>query len=373
MTPKRILILTSDAGFGHRSVSNAMEAVFREKLNGSAEVTIINPMQDPSLPEMVKSVETSYDSVVTEEPMLYQLYYTVTESPLVTKIMKTVTTAVLTKIMRRIIEDCQPESIVIPYPAYTSAVRAALHDLRMNVPVHIIVTDLVDVHKLWFSPDVTMTYAPTGYVYRQALDEGIEKTQVKLTGLPVHPRFANETRDSKTLRSTLGWETDKITALLVGSPREAITAETACLLDRSGLDLQLVVVSGGNECTDEKLQFTDWRGTVHTYGRVDNLHEMMKAADFIVCKAGGLIVSESLACGLPLILCQALPGQEQGNVRYVVENGAGAWSPGSVGVLSTIYAWLAGSCCELEERREAATRTGKPRAAYSVADHVLKL
>src|SRR5687767_4178682 len=114
MTPKRILILTSDAGFGHRSVAEAMEAVLHERLNGSAEITIINPMQDPSLPELIKSVETSYDSVVTEDPMLYQLYYTVTEAPLVTKLMQTVTTAVLSKILKRILEECQPEAIIMP-------------------------------------------------------------------------------------------------------------------------------------------------------------------------------------------------------------------------------------------------------------------
>jgi 1,2-diacylglycerol 3-beta-galactosyltransferase len=111
---------------------------------------------------------------------------------------------------------------------------------------------------------------------------------------------------------------------------------------------------------------------VKTYGLVNNMPELMRASDFIVCKAGGLIVTEALACGLPLILHEALPGQEVGNVRYVVDNGAGVWSPGPIGVLTTAYAWLTGDETALAKCRRAAKHLGKPRAAYDIADWVCR-
>jgi 1,2-diacylglycerol 3-beta-galactosyltransferase len=123
---------------------------------------------------------------------------------------------------------------------------------------------------------------------------------------------------------------------------------------------------------ENELKTTEWQGNVHTYGLVSNLPEMMHAADFIVCKAGGLIVTEALACGLPLILYEALPGQEVGNLRYVVESGAGAWSPGPLGVLTTAYAWLGGDQDELHKARNIARHIGKPRAAYDIADWIMK-
>jgi 1,2-diacylglycerol 3-beta-galactosyltransferase len=92
------------------------------------------------------------------------------------------------------------------------------------------------------------------------------------------------------------------------------------------------------------------------------------AADFIVCKAGGLIVTEALACGVPPLLYEALPGQEAGNARFVVESGAGAWSPGPIGVLTTAYAWLAKDAQELKKHQAAARRVGRPRAAYHIAE-----
>ena len=49
---------------------------------------------------------------------------------------------------------------------------------------------------------------------------------------------------------------------------------------------------------------------------------MMDAADFIITKPGGLTTSESLAKGLPMITMNPLPGQEDRNLNFLVNNGA---------------------------------------------------
>ncbi len=369
---KNILILTSDAGFGHRSAANALKAAFEDKLNGYANIQIVNPIQDPDLPDLVKQIETGYDGIVTEDPTLYQLAYAATDAPVVAKLLQDVATTALNRTMKKIVIETKPDVILMPYPTYTQAVLRALEAVDHRVPVDVIVTDLIGVHKLWFHTGADITFVPTGHVYRQALDAGIDKTRVELTGLPVHPKFMKETRDPRTLRQALSWDQDKITGLIVGSPRSGQTAAIARLLDRSGLDLQVAAISGGDEEAFEELKATEWKGNVHIYGRTNNMPELMKASDFIICKAGGLIVTESLACGLPVILYEALPGQEVGNVRYVVESGAGVWSPGAIGVLATAYAWLTKGSKELEQCRHAAQRVGKPRAAYDIVDRVLR-
>lgn len=369
---KNILILTSDAGFGHRSAANAIKAALDERLGDSADVRIINPMQDPELPSLIKQLETGYDDVVTEDPTLYQLAYAATDAPMVAKLLQDVATTALNRTMKKIIGDTKPDAVILPYPTYVQAVLRAVEGLDKKVPVDVVVTDLVGVHNLWFHPGADIIFAPTGHVYRQALDLGIDKTKIELTGLPVHPKFSKETHRRKTLREHLGWDLDKTTALIVGSPRAGQTAAIARLLDRSGLDLQIVAISGGDDEVYEELKSTDWKGTVHIYGRITNMPEVMKASDFVVCKAGGLIVTEALACGLPLILYEALPGQEVGNVRYVVDSGAGVWSPGAIGVLATAYAWMTKGSNELEQCRRAAQRIGKPKAAYDIADRVIR-
>jgi 1,2-diacylglycerol 3-beta-galactosyltransferase len=366
------LILTADAGFGHRRAATAVEDALKERYGDVSQVSVINPLQDPDVPSLIKRIETDYDAVVVEDPTLYMLAYHASDAPLVTRLIQDVTTALLNDTMSELIAVHRPDVIVTTYPAFTQAALDAMDRADHQAKLDVIVTDLVGVHSLWFNPRADYTFVPTGQVYKQALDKGLDKARVRLTGLPVHPDFAREARDPTTLRAALGWKPDLTTALIVGSPRSPEAPAIARLLDRSGLPLQLAVVIGGSPEMEEELARQRWKGTVHTYGMIKNMAELMHAADFIVCKAGGLIVSEALACGLPLILHEALPGQEAGNARYVVDSGAGAWSPGPIGVLTTAYAWLSGDQAELKKRRAAAQKTGKPRAAYDIAEIICR-
>lgn len=369
---KQILILTSDAGFGHRRAAEALEAALTQSSGPNRQVTVINPFQDPALPDLIKQIETGYDEVVIDDPTLYQLAYTATDAPVVARLLQDVTTTVMNKALTGLVKTCQPNAIVTTHPAFTQAAIRAAHDVSRPTPVNVVVTDLVNVHSMWFHQEADLTFVPTGQVYKQALDAGLDKQKVHLTGLPVNPRFSDEKRDRPTLRRDLGWEPDMTTALIVGSARTRETAAIARLLDRSGLALQIVALSGDNQETEEQLRSTTWKGTVHVYGMVRNMAEMLRATDFVICKAGGLIVTEALACGLPLILYEALPGQEVGNVRYVVDSGAGVWSPGPIGVLTIAYAWLSGDQSELRKCAAAAQQVGKPRAASDIAERILR-
>lgn len=96
----------------------------------------------------------------------------------------------------------------------------------------------------------------------------------------------------------------------------------------------------------------------------------MKAADVIVSKAGGLIVSESLACGLPMILFDVIPGQETGNANFVIENGAGTLVETQMGMLETLSHLLANNGSLIEKQSMNSRKLGHPSSAYLAADLV---
>jgi 1,2-diacylglycerol 3-beta-galactosyltransferase len=369
---KHVLILTSDTGFGHRRAAEAVKTALEEKYAEQCQVTVANPLQNPDVPSVIKQLETGYDEMVMDDPTLYMIGYYATDAPVVSTLVQRATTYLLNNAMLALLSERQPDVVITTYPALTQAIIRARQKLETETPIGVIVTDLVDVHSLWFNPEAGRYFVPTGAVYRQALESKVPRERIHLTGLPVHPDFARKRRSRAEIRQALGWQPDVTTALIVGSARTRQTAQIAHLLDRSGLQLQIAIVGGDDPQFLERLRAIKWKGCVHVYGFVANMPEMMHAADFVVCKAGGLIVSEALACGLPLILHEALPGQEVGNVRYVVESGVGAWSPGPIGVLTTVYAWLA-SDTELAKRRAAVRQVGRPRAAYDIADQIMKM
>lgn len=372
---ENILILTADAGYGHRRAAQAIEAAIQDLYGASCSAVIVNPFEDPDMPQLLKGIEHGYDNMVVHDPGLYLAYYKATNVPAVADFIQDVAAAAMHKAIEKLLLAYQPCAVINTYPAFTEAILKVIQDSGQDLPVAVVVTDLIDVHSLWFHSQASVTFVPTDRVYRQALEHGLSEQRVYLSGLPVHPDFSLKEREKAAIRRALGWDIELPTALIVGSPRSTDIPGMANLLDQSGLPLQIAAVSGGASDAYEALQATNWRGTVHTYGRVENMAEMMHAADFIICKAGGLIVSEALACGLPLILYEALPGQEAGNVSYVLEHGAGVWAPGPVKALSAVYSWLAGNGHDLETYRTAAEQAGHPRAAYEVAElicqHVL--
>ncbi|GAB6172169.1 hypothetical protein JCM15765_16470 [Paradesulfitobacterium aromaticivorans] len=62
---------------------------------------------------------------------------------------------------------------------------------------------------------------------------------------------------------------------------------------------------------------------VARFGFVQNVEELMSAADIIITKAGGLTVSEALTKRVPLVIFRPIPGQEEENAIYLEGIGAG--------------------------------------------------
>ena len=84
----------------------------------------------------------------------------------------------------------------------------------------------------------------------------------------------------------------------------------------------MLCVCGTNKKIKSVVDECEWNKKIYSYGFVDNVDVMMDAADFIITKPGGLTTSESLAKGLPMITMNPLPGQEDRDLNFLVNNGA---------------------------------------------------
>jgi UDP-N-acetylglucosamine:LPS N-acetylglucosamine transferase len=226
---------------------------------------------------------------------------------------------------------------------------------------------------VWFSQAADLCAVPTEAALGAALEHGLSQQSVEVLGIPVDPAIAREERGRARIRAELGWERDMTTLLVVGGKRVGHLEDILRAVNHSGLPVQLAVVSGGDKEAYGAYREADWHTVTHVYGFVDNMPALMHAADAILCKAGGLIVSEALACGLPLLLVDVLPGQEAGNADYVIEGSAGELVPDPVSALEAIYHWLDRAGMLLAERAQNARRLGRPCAAYEIAELVWTL
>ncbi|HBX82646.1 MAG TPA: galactosyldiacylglycerol synthase, partial [Propionibacteriaceae bacterium] len=110
----------------------------------------------------------------------------------------------------------------------------------------------------------------------------------------------------------------------------------------------------------------DWKIPVHTYGFTRDMPDFMAAADMIVTKAGPGTICEAFAARLPLILYSRMPGQEDGNVTYVVQHEAGVWAPRPWEVVQAVTRWVEDPEARVRAS-EAAARVAKPQAARDIA------
>jgi 1,2-diacylglycerol 3-beta-galactosyltransferase len=367
---KRILILTADAGFGHRSAANAILAALEKKYGTESECTILNPLDDKRAPFFLRDQATDYDRLVNSAPELYRLGYEASDNNFPTQVMESALTLGLYEIMQDMVKQYNPDAIVTTYPLYQAPLISYFKLNKYYVPLLTVVTDLVSVHRLWFAPGVEQCLVPTTEVEALAIKHKVAQNKIHITGIPVSPDFKLKKRNKKEMRKDLGWDPNLPTFLAVGSRRVDQLVEMLNVINHFGSQLQVVAVAGKDEELYDELKKIEWHIPAHVYDFVENMPELMMAADAIICKAGGLIVTESLACGLPILLIDFIPGQEEGNRDYVVKHGAGAMINSPIKMLETLSHWVAGGGKELRQVACNSRRVGKPNSAFEVADFV---
>ena len=370
---KRILILTADAGFGHRSAAEAIESALRDRYGAACVIETVNPLDSAHTPGWLRDSQSDYDRLARELPDLYRAGYDLSDGTLLAGMVENALRTLLYRTLRETLDRSRPDVIISTYPLYQAALGAVFALTATYVPLICVVTDLATVHRLWFSDDADLTVVPTPQVYTLAVDAGLPPDKLAIIGIPVHPRLSEDQRSKSELRAELGWDPSLITLLAVGSKRVAAMDEVLNVLNHSGLPLQLALVAGGDTARFEEWARTAWHRPVHRYNFVKNMPALMRAADCILCKAGGLIVTEALAAGLPMLLTDVIPGQETGNAEYVIDGEAGDMADDPIGALETLCHWLLDDARLLKTRSANAARLGRPRAAYDIAEHAWRL
>jgi processive 1,2-diacylglycerol beta-glucosyltransferase len=134
------------------------------------------------------------------------------------------------------------------------------------------------------------------------------------------------------------------------------------------------VVAGTNEALYHRLRakVDGFVVPVRTYPFVNNIAELMAVSDVTVTKPGGLTVAESTALGLPTIVSDALPGQEEDNTTFLERERATVRVRGSAGVLAAVRQ-LISSPRRFAQLRRNVRSLARPDAGKEVAQAIAAL
>jgi 1,2-diacylglycerol 3-beta-galactosyltransferase len=240
--------------------------------------------------------------------------------------------------------------------------------------VAIVAVDMVTAHAGWFVPEAEVTLVPTHAAKARAMRWGIDQTRIKVTGMPTRRSFLMAMSLSQSqARAQLGLPADRPIVLIVGGgegmgPLSSVVRALA----RQRPNAHVIVITGRNRALYEELATSRFPIHVQIEGFVSNMEVWMRAADILVTKAGPNTLAEAFLAGLPMVLYTALPGQEEGNVDHVVDNGAGVWAP-----LPRMAARAVVHLLKDPERRQAMARRSqalaRPLATTQIAGEIWQL
>ena len=136
-------------------------------------------------------------------------------------------------------------------------------------------------------------------------------------------------------------------------------------------DFQVLCVCGTNEKSKKILEERQWEKDIYIYGFVDNVDVLMDAADCIITKPGGLTTSELMAKGLPAILVNPIPGQEDRNMEFLVNSGAGIMVTKTFPIDEAL-SLLMNNRWRLEFLEESVKHLGKPNSTRNLCEFIIE-
>ena len=375
-----LLFLVADTGAGHRMSAAAVARRLGDLYPGRFSVHVLDPFNDAAPPPVGRIVGL-YSPVIRHAPWLWGALFHATDSAAAVATLRSTVLRVVEPGLRRFVRSLRPAAVVSFHPLLNHVAARVLRRLEPpHVPLVTVITDLVDVHAAWVcrQADAVVTASPSGV--DRCRRAGVAAEACHDLGLPVDAAFGGTASADRrrAAREALGLDPERFTVLLTGGGEgSGGLYRRVRALAAAEMPLQLVAVCGRNQALRARLLNLACAPGVRlrVEGFVANMPQWLRAADLAVGKAGPGAIAEALVSGVPLLLTAYVPGQERGNVGYVVASGAGRYVPGVREMVDAVRELSQPDSVRLAEMRSAVAHASRPsatdRVAALVASHAL--
>ncbi|MCR4407768.1 MAG: glycosyltransferase [Anaerolineae bacterium] len=368
-----ILCLSSDTGGGHRSAAQAISEALQYLYPNAYQVEIIDALLHYS-PFPLNRMVYWYRPLVNEGIYLWKWMWKSTAGRRRTNLLLNLAYPYVRGRVRGLFQRPEPDAILSVHPVFQHIPLRMVRQLGWRAPFISVITDPISIHPVWLYPQVDLCLVATEEARQRALRAGIPAERIRVTGMPVSLKFAQKVNDKLSLRAQLGLAMDRPAVLLVGGGEGmGPMFEIARAVARARPPAQLCIIAGRNEGLRRQLEAVSWEIPTRIFGFVTNMPEVMGACDLIITKAGPGTIAEALIMGLPIIISGFIPGQEEGNVRWVTEQGVGILAQRPAAIAATVKEWLEDDKESLSRMAARARALGRPQAALDIARAIHEL
>lgn len=370
----RILILHATVGTGHKRAALALEAAFTS-LDASCDVHVVDVLD--YTPKIFRlGYAQAWIELTDHAPLIWGYFYTQSNNdPDIAKItndIRKLIESVGTNDLKNVLKEIQPDCIICTHFLPMELLVRLKRKDRLPQPIYCVITDHA-AHTFWTYTNIDGYFVGDTQTRDQLIQRGVAHEKITVTGIPIDPAIAIP-KDATSLRRQHMLPTDTAVIVLFGggvsNERIRIIAEDIL---HSGMAGTLIVVAGRNQTLVDALVDLESSATMNlqVLGFITYVDDLITASDLVITKAGGLIISEVLARGIPLIVIDPIPGHEEWNADYVVSHMAGVQLRMAQSVAATVQTLL-GNDLMLRHMRAQALALGYPHAARDIARAIVR-
>lgn len=326
LTGSRVLILSVSAGTGHIRAGDALaKAAAAHPATG--EVLHIDALRYTNK-IFRRFYGQFYIDLVKSAPTLLGWFYDSQDEPWKTEKMRLMLDRMNTGPLVRQIKKFKPDITICTHFLPSEILSHLIKHDKVDTQLSITITDY-HAHAMWLSRLIHHYFVANEESRVQLETIGFPPECITVSGIPIDPVFC-EPKERTALRAKQGLRSDLPMLLVSAGALGVSSAERIVeVLSDLAVPVQIVVICGKNE----KLRQTvldQLNGRPDTAAHLDfkvlgyttEMDEWMKSADLYIGKPGGLTTAEAMSCGLPMVIYQPIPGQEERNSDFLLENGA---------------------------------------------------
>ncbi len=367
-----VLILSITAGQGHHSAAKSISDALTGK---GATVKIVDVYKQIDR-NLCDAVNKGYLLSTKYTPKAYRTIYELIdrkEAPATKYSLQSVMSILLGIRFEKFIEDYKPDVIVCTHIFAAQIINELKRRSKLSdVPTIGIVTDYT-IHPFW--EDVTyIEYIETAseLLTQRADMKGIASERLCPFGIPVQKKFSERISREEAC-AKIGISPDKPTILVMaGSMGYGDMPSLISEMHSFNPDFQILAVCGNNTRLFKKLSTLGYGNSVKIYGFTKDVDIFMDAADCIVTKPGGLTTSEAMAKNLPMIFFNPIPGQEERNLEFFMNNGVALSVTKTFTISEALYFLFCGEG-RIQLIKKQLETIAKPNAAENLANFIIGL
>ena len=327
---KKVMIFYGSYGGGHLSAARSIKEYIENNYN-DIEIQMVDCME--YINKVINKVTTTaYSEVAKKAPWAWGHIYKKSEKGVIAKI-STDSNKLMAYKLNTLIQKFAPDYVISTHP-FSSQMCAYLKN--KNKAKFILATVMTDYapHDQWllYPESVDFFFVAHNGMRDALIEKGISKAKVYATGIPLSNRFL-EHYNKKELLNELGLKQGKKRVLFFAGGEYGLGKNKTFKILKTFAEnfdnLQIIAIAGRNKSMKEKfsklVDDTSRHETIKILEYTNKVPELMSISDLVVTKPGGLTTTESLASGLPIIVINPIPGQEEDNAEFLEKNGVAIW------------------------------------------------